>query len=104
MAPTAKTSSDPQGFPGFTGWRWVVLAAAAAAVAVMYHFYAEAAAENQELRQKLAKVLGENEINESFLIFLDEMLQNDVAKRILGWQPCRFCSLIIQEPKEPKGP
>ena len=28
----------------------------------------------------------------------------DVAKRILGWQPCRFCSLIIQQQKELKGP
>lgn len=55
MAPKAKTSASDDSL-GFTSWRSVFVAAAAAAVAVMYNFYAEAAAENEELRQKLAKV------------------------------------------------
>lgn len=41
---------------GLLGWRSVFLAGAAAALAVMYHLYAEAEAENEELRRKLAKV------------------------------------------------
>lgn len=56
MAPKAKTSMASGDSQGFTSWRSVFVAAAAPAVAVMYNFYAEAAAENEELRQKLAKV------------------------------------------------
>ena len=57
MAPKGKTSAGSDDSQGFTSrWRSVFVAAAAAAVAVIYHLYAEAAAENEELRQKLAKV------------------------------------------------
>ena len=49
--------SDEQSNSVASWLRSVFVAAAAAALAVMYHLYAETAAENEELRQKLTKVL-----------------------------------------------